>query len=69
METLLLVPIVIVGTAAPLIVMWALWRGLLGEWEGPRASQRRRGILAGAITAILIVAGTAALIIVDPAGK
>jgi Na+/melibiose symporter-like transporter len=69
MKTLLLVLVVIVGTAAPLLLMWALYQGFIGEWERYDAGQRRRGFVAGAITAVLVLAATVALIAIDPAGR
>lgn len=69
MKTLLLALVVIVGTAAPLLLMWALYQGLIGEWERHGTEERRRGLVAAAITAVLIVAATVTLILIDPAGN
>ena len=69
MKTLLLALVVIVGTAAPLLLMWALYQGFVGEWERYNAGHRRRGLIAGAITAVLVIVATVVLIIVDPASN
>jgi hypothetical protein len=70
MKTLLLAFVVIVGTAAPLLLMWALWQGFIGEWERHAAGRRRRGFVAGMVTAAaIVVAVTVALILIDPAGR
>jgi Na+/melibiose symporter-like transporter len=69
MKTLLLALVVVVGTAAPLLLMWALYQGFIGEWERYGTEERRRGLVAGAITVVLVVAATLTVILIDPAGK
>jgi hypothetical protein len=66
-KTALLTVVVIVGTAAPLLLMWALSRGFRGEWERYTERERHRFLRAVAVITPIIVAGTVALILIDPA--
>jgi hypothetical protein len=62
----LLIPVVLVGTAAPLLLMWALWRGHRGEWERYTPEQRRQFLVTVAITAPLVIGVAVALTLIDP---
>jgi uncharacterized membrane protein YidH (DUF202 family) len=63
---LLLILVAVIGSAAPVVSMWALWRGQRGEWERYTGEQRRRFLVTLAITTPLVVGGTVALILIDP---
>jgi hypothetical protein len=69
MNALLLVIVVIVGTAAPLLLVWALYQGFIGEWERYSTGQRRRFVITLLVTGPVLIGVTVALILLAPTGK